>query len=222
MKLVTKVMCILKKSPFVPEWRAGDQIAFLTERNGYLPTDFIDIQPPAFSYSMISAIKVTTYVNFEFEMDFIIEAVRNITEPLDNITNNIANMFDMKISNLDFRGSIPSEIEVGIDEEGVTVEDISFAPLDENPEGIYVIAAMIAAKTQELIEYLAAHNTDTLSNKEFKSYVMMQLASESITSDPKTRQLQELWKEVSEINYSKEDKFIKELQTNSEEKFQSA
>lgn len=31
-KLVTKVMCIIKGSPFVPEWRAGDQIAFITER----------------------------------------------------------------------------------------------------------------------------------------------------------------------------------------------
>lgn len=100
MKLVTKVMCILKQSPFVPEWRAGDQIAFLTERNGYLPTDFIDIQPPAFSYSAISAIKVTTYVNFEFEMDFIVEAVRSITAPLDEMTNNIVNMFDIKISDI--------------------------------------------------------------------------------------------------------------------------
>ena len=40
LKLVTKVMCILKSSPFVPEWRAGDQIAFITERTGFLPSDF--------------------------------------------------------------------------------------------------------------------------------------------------------------------------------------
>ena len=32
-KLVVKAMCILKSSPFHPEWRAGDQIAFITERN---------------------------------------------------------------------------------------------------------------------------------------------------------------------------------------------
>ena len=32
MKLVTKIMCIIKQSPFVPEWRAGDQIAYITER----------------------------------------------------------------------------------------------------------------------------------------------------------------------------------------------
>jgi len=99
-KLITKAMCFLKQSPFVPEWRAGDQIAFLTERNGYLPTDFIDIQPPAFSYSMVSAIKVTTYVNLEFEMEFLLEAVKAITAPIDDMTNNIVNMFDQTVTDL--------------------------------------------------------------------------------------------------------------------------
>lgn len=94
-KLITKVMCILKGSPFVPEWRAGDQIAFLTERNGYLPTDFINIQAPAFSYSSISAIQVQTFVNFEFEADFIVEAVRSILAPIDSMSVNIVNMFDI-------------------------------------------------------------------------------------------------------------------------------
>lgn len=40
LKLVVKVMCILKSSPFVPEWRAGDQIAYITERSGFIPSDF--------------------------------------------------------------------------------------------------------------------------------------------------------------------------------------
>jgi len=127
-------MCILKQSPFVPEWRAGDQIAFLTERNGYLPTDFIDIQMPAFSYSAISAIKVTTYVNLEFETEFIVEAVRAITAPIDKVTNNIVNMFDLQISDLDFSSTVPTSIDTNIELDGSTETDISLAPLDENPE----------------------------------------------------------------------------------------
>ena len=102
--------------------------------------DFIDIQPPAFSYSMVSAIKVTTYVNFEFEMDFIVEMVRSITDPLNNVTNDIVNMFDIQTSDLDLRNTIPSDIEID-------VEDISFAPINESPEGVYFIAGLIAAKT---------------------------------------------------------------------------
>lgn len=134
MKLVTKVMCILKNSPFVPEWRAGDQIAFLTERNGYLPMDFMDIQPPAFSYSAISAIKITTYVNFEFETEFIIEAIRAITAPLDKATNNIVNMFQMQISDISLVDQVPNNINLDIDEQGETTTEISLAPLDTNPE----------------------------------------------------------------------------------------
>jgi len=197
MKLVTKVMCIIKQSPFVPEWRAGDQIAFLTERNGYLPTDFIDIQPPAFSYSMISAIKVTTYVNFEFEMEFIVEAVRSIVAPIDDITNNIVNMFNIQISDLDFTDAIPSTIEVELEGDGdLRIEDVSFAPLDKNPEGIYFIAGLLAKKMQELISYMGEHSKESLSNKEFLAYVTENLASESVTSNPRTAELQALWKEV--------------------------
>lgn len=135
----------MKQSPFVPEWRAGDQIAFLTERNGYLPTDFIDLNMPAFSYSAVSAIKVTTYVNLEFEMEFLVEAVRAITAPIDKMTNNIVNMFDLEISNLDFSDAVPENIDINLESDGEIETEISLAPLDENPEGIYMLAGFIAS-----------------------------------------------------------------------------
>lgn len=50
---------------------------------------------------------------------------------------------------------------------------------------------------------------------------MQQVAGESITSDPNTQQLQNLWKDVANISYSKEDAIIEELRKNSEEKFQT-
>jgi len=31
-KIVAKILCIMRTNPFVPEWRAGDQIAQITER----------------------------------------------------------------------------------------------------------------------------------------------------------------------------------------------
>ena len=133
-------MCFLKQSPFVPEWRAGDQIAFLTERNGYLPTDFIDIQPPAFSYSAISAIKVTTYVNLEFEMEFLLEAVKAITAPIDDMTNNIVNMFDITISDINLVEAVPESIDINLESDGNIETDVSFAPLNENPESILTLA----------------------------------------------------------------------------------
>jgi hypothetical protein len=220
MKLVTKAMCILKGSPFVPEWRAGDQIAFLTERNGYIPTDFIDIQPPAFSYSAVSAIKVTTYVNLEFEMEFILEAVRSITAPLDSISNNIANMLDISISNIDLSEAVPAEINVDLELDGETNVDISLAPLDENPEGILFIVGLISGKFAQMLNYMDQNAHVTMTNTDFKKYVGTQLASESITSNPRTKELQNLWSEVFALSYSAENKFIQELQSSNTEKFQ--
>lgn len=50
-KIVAKILCILRTNPFVPEWRAGDQIAQITERQGTLPLDFLNIEFPNFSLS---------------------------------------------------------------------------------------------------------------------------------------------------------------------------
>jgi hypothetical protein len=221
MKLITKAMCILKGSPFVPEWRAGDQIAFLTERNGYLPTDFIDIQPPAFSYSAVSAIKVTTYVNLEFEMEFILEAVRSITAPLDKISNNIANMLDISLSNIDLSEALPSEINLDLEIDGEIDSNISLAPLSENPEGILLIAGLMSAKFVELVHYMGDNVHVTMTNREFKQHIGEQLASTSVTSNPRTKQLQSLWSEVLTLSYSAEDAFISELQENNRNKFQT-
>jgi hypothetical protein len=218
-KLVTKAMCILKQSPFVPEWRAGDQIAFLTERNWYLPTDFLDVQMPAFSYSAISAIKVTTYVNLEFETEFIIEAVRAITAPIDNITNNIVNMFDLQISDLDFSGVVPDSIDINSDLEGTIEADISFAPLDQNPEGVYMIAWFIASGMLWFLEKLSYDEWLMMESKDFITYVNTQLSHRKITWDIKTQELRDLWSEVQQISYSKQDAFIDDLRIHNENKF---
>jgi hypothetical protein len=51
-------------------------------------------------------------VNLEYETDFITEMVRNITKPLNTFTNDIVNMFDISIKDLDFRNTVPSEINI--------------------------------------------------------------------------------------------------------------
>jgi len=222
-KLVTKVMCILKNSPFVPEWRAGDQIAFLTERNWYLPTDFINIQPPTFSYSAISAIKVTTYVNFEFEMEFILEAVRAVTAPLDDATNNIVNMFDISLSNIDLSNVVPENIDIEVGG-GTSIDGRDTGlldPLDANPEGIYVLAEIFAQSFIKLLGYTQDNVDETLSNTEFKHYVWQWLASRSFTEDQRTEDIRRLWEGVSNINFSKEDAFIEEMLQNNTSKFEA-
>ena len=116
LKLITKAMCILKKSPFVPETRAWDQIAFLTESSGYRPFDFIHLLPPKTSYPVLDEIRVTTYVNLEFEVDFIAEMAKTMVEPVNQMSNDFIHMFDsVRINTIDLSDEIPSEIWVDLE-----------------------------------------------------------------------------------------------------------
>jgi len=218
-KLVTKAMCLLKQSPFVPEWRAGDQIAFLTERNGYLPTDFIDVQFPTFSYSTISAIKVTTYVNLEFETEFILEAVRAITAPIDNFSNNIVNMFDLQVSDVDLRGIIPEEVDINIELDGSVSWDTSSLPNQISEDNAIRIAGMLSGAMLRFLDTLTSDQDILLDNKEFIVYMQSQIANEDILWDAKNREFHTLWKDVSELTYSKEQAFIDDMLENSNNKF---
>ena len=124
-KLLTKAMCMLKSLPIAPEWRAGDQIAFLTERSWYLWSDFFEISMPEFSFPFIDAIKVTTYVNLEFDTDFIVELARQIVMPINNISNDFTNIFSAVLPDLDLRGALPKEINIDVNIDTETIKKLS-------------------------------------------------------------------------------------------------
>jgi len=99
----------------------------MTERSGFLPTDFIDLTLPQFSFPVVDAIKVSTYVNLEFETEFLTEAARQITLPLNIFTNNVVNLMNVKVMDLDFT-AVPTNIDVNIDSELDTNIDVGYAP----------------------------------------------------------------------------------------------
>lgn len=222
-KLVTKIMCIIKGSPFVPEWRAGDQIAFITERNGYIPgLDFINFQPPAFSYSAVSAIKVTTYVNFEFEFDFIVEMARAVVEPINGFTSNIANLFDMQISNLDLSEAIQSEINIDLNIDGsidTTFDDDWLWYIDEQEAYVSLFVGAFANYFARFINYLVENQNELYSSDEFKHYLAHQLSSESFAENQSTKKIQDIWSTVFHMNFSKEEALIDSLREYNRSKF---
>ena len=83
LKLWRLLECYLNKTPFVPEWSAGDIIAQRTERQGTNPLDFIDISLPQISIPTIQEIRVSSHVNFEVRSDFITEFARSAVAPLN-------------------------------------------------------------------------------------------------------------------------------------------
>jgi hypothetical protein len=50
---------------------------------------------PQFSYPFVDAIKVTTFVNLEFETDFITELTRQITMPLTTFSSDFTQILNL-------------------------------------------------------------------------------------------------------------------------------
>ena len=113
-KIVAKILCIMRINPFVPEWRAGDQIAQITERQGKLPIDFLNIEFPNFSLSFVDAIKVTTYVNLEMDIDFIVAMSKATLNPLNQFTNDFSNIGAMSIPDINLQNKLPDNVEIQV------------------------------------------------------------------------------------------------------------
>ncbi len=211
LKLIVKAMCILKSSPFVPEWRAGDQIAFLTERTWYLGTDFLDLSLPEFSFPFVDAIKVTTWVNFEVETDFMVEMANQIVEPINSSSSNVANKFsNAGLDSLDF-SSYSQNINVS--------ESVNLDEANANDISVWMFANMMAKGVIKIFSYIEEEQDETVSSKEFLKLVNQSLAHQSVTSDPRMIGILNLWENVNKMTYHKEDMLIKELRKNSDEKF---
>ena len=210
LKLVAKALCILKKSPLVPEWRAWDQIAYLTERTWYLNTDFLDISLPQFSYPFVDAIKVTTWVNYEQDVDFLTEMARNIVEPINSFTSNIVNLFQFKPDAFDFSELTPSDIEINVWDDKVWFKDKSLLNL------AYVISLSI----WKFVNILNTQKSETLSNSDFIYLVNRSLSKKKFVSDSKYEELRKTWLNLEKLKLTKQDDIIKDALDNNREKFE--
>ncbi len=215
LKLITKIMCIIKTSPFVPEWRAWDQIAFLTDRTWFLKLDFLDLSLPQFSFSFVDAIEVKSYVNFELEADFIVELARQALAPVNTFSNNINVVLKNAVPDLDLRDSIPSSIDIE-----VWADNLESYNIEDQKDKITLLSFTLASWVNKLLNHIENNKDIRVSNREFISLVNQSLSSESVTSDPRLDELRQLWADVSNMTYSKEEKIINELEENNREKFE--
>ncbi len=213
LKLVAKALCILKSSPFVPEWRAGDQIAFLTERTGYLPTDFLDFNLPQFSYPFVDAIKVTTWVNFEQDTEFLTEMARNIVKPINSFTNNIVNVFNINPDAFDFSELTPSDINIW--------KDKIWFNKNSQDNKLISLAYFISVWLARFIHTLDIHKNETISNNDFIYKVNRDLAKNKYISDSRYDNLRNTWSNISKIKLTKQDEIISKALKNNLDKFET-
>ena len=217
LKLITKVMCILKTSPFVPEWRAWDQIAFITERPWTLPTDFLDIDLSNFlnvSLPFVDAIKVTTYIDFGFRNDMILEMVRQFSRTWNlktwEIFNSFTNFELVPSDALDFRWVIPENIDIDSNQDWV---DIDWFGYDSNKsdKNILDIVKLIALQIWLFQMDLEKWAWDLVDIWEFKSIMNEELKKEFYYKDSVFDNLVKTYREPLEYNFEKENKLIDEL-----------
>lgn len=104
-KIVTLIQCLYRKVPLSPEWYVGTKIAHKTDRQGYLPIDFLNVQMPSVSMKWVDAIRVSTHVQLKYDVDFIIEMIRSALEPLANFPGDLSSK----------SGDIPSTVNFDLD-----------------------------------------------------------------------------------------------------------
>lgn len=112
-KVVTLYQCLYRQIPLSPEWYVGTKIAHSTDRQGYLSFDFLNVRMPQVSMQWIDAIRVSTHVDLQYDVDTIVRVVESALEPLTQFPRDFSNLGK----------DIPSTVGIDINpDSGVTVE----------------------------------------------------------------------------------------------------
>jgi hypothetical protein len=76
--------------------------------------DFLNVEFPNFSLSFVDAIKVTTFVNLEFDIDFIVAMSKATLDPLNTFTNDLSNLGSIVIPDINLRDTVPQNIDINL------------------------------------------------------------------------------------------------------------
>lgn len=228
LKLVSQVLCILRKNPFVPEWRAGDQIAQITERQGKLPIDFLNVEFPNFPLAFIDAIRVTTFVNVEFQVDFILEMTKSTFQPINEFTTDLRSKVQNSVkdagikSTIDVSNTVPQG-DTRIDVKGPQgmrqVPDISKMTVAERKAVMTRFALSLAYSFKELLAYVEREKKDQVAIGEFRKLVAEEALKLAGSNDAIVLRIAEVLGRAANYDGSEEDRLTQELLTDNREKF---
>lgn len=229
MKLVTLAMCILKFSPMHPEWRAWDQIAFLTENPWFLNLHFMfDMSIPAMDISYIDAIKVTTYVNYEKDLTFLVDIVKDVVDNnINSIQDNLSNAISWWVRKFDYRNSIdlrdlvPTEINVEwtVDFENWSIDWWIDTWLDANIWSYQDFALNLWKWINSiLLDFTSKSDNEDVVAREVTDKLYKVFHSEEF-SWQEYAILRDIWSGAKNYDFAKEGKFINELKQYNDDKF---
>ncbi|NCP76957.1 hypothetical protein GW830_02335 [bacterium] len=205
----------MRINPFVPEWRAGDQIAQITERTGTLPMDFIRVEFPQFTYSAIDAIKIESFVNLEFETDFIVAMSKLTLDPLNAFTNNLSNIgSSLTIPDVNLRDTVPGNIDVNIGRQGYV------------PNKDAIMVALLKKLSFDVLHdfvalnlYISKHSKEEVTVAELKDILTDNISLIRDMHDTKTLAIADILQKAVSYSGENETKFIEDLSNQNTEKF---
>lgn len=138
-KLLVLIQCLYRKIPLSPEWVVGTKVAHKTERQGYLPFDFLDSRLPTVTMDWLEAIRVSSHVRLDYNVDFVVDALRDALEPFTNFPRNLD-----RLSNGTTNSSVNIDInpDTGVQVQTTSTENISNSSLVQIPELIRQLFAV--------------------------------------------------------------------------------
>lgn len=219
-KILAKILCILRINPFVPEWRAGDQIAQITERQGKSPIDYLNLEFPNFPLSFVDAIKVGSFVNLEFDIEFITAMSKAALNPLNQFTNDISNIGTVVIPDVNLQKNVPRHIDATLDPQAYRAPDGKKATKDE------MMAFLLRKLSFDVLNNFVALNAymEKHSREEVTVQGLKDLLAESArtirgTHDPKALAIADTLERAVDYKGDSETAFIQELSNRNTEKF---
>ena len=117
-------MCLYRKVPLSPEWYVGTKVAHKTERQWYLPFDFLDVRMPTVTAEFVDTIRVATHIKLEYDVDFVTDMIESALEPFTNFPRDLQSLW------VDTTSSVHIDINP---DDGVQVQTSALDPVHELP-----------------------------------------------------------------------------------------
>lgn len=219
-KIVAKILCILRSSPFVPEWRAGDQIAQITERQGKSPLDYINLEFPNFPLSFIDAIKVGSFVNLELNTDFITAMSRATLSPVNQFTNDLSNIGSIVVPDANLQKFAPGQVNTTIDPQAYQAPKNRKATKDE------MMAFLLRKLSFDVLHnfvalnmYMEKHSREEVTVQGLKDVLTQNIQTIRDMHDPKALAIADTLQKAVTYSGTSETRFIQDLTNQNTEKF---
>lgn len=164
-----------------------------------MPLDFLNIEFPNFSLAFVDAIRVTTFVNLEFQVDFILEMAKSTFQPINEFSTDLRSSVSSSVrdvgvpSQINLRDAVPqgdTRIDIGgpqgmrgVPDAQKTVAEISRMTDGERKAVMTNFAWTLALSFKEFLAYLDREKSNELALSEFKSALASEVAKLSGSDD---------------------------------------